>query len=109
MKLVKTEEMSFDKITEVLTEELPQYEVSLLKNPIARFEYVQVKKTGSVGVWVRIIEKKQEVLLIKAMPSALVRALFGGLLLILFVNGAQNKVRDECSDVLKKAFNTKKK
>lgn len=109
MKLNLTDEMSFDKMTEVLKEGLPQYEVKLLKNPIAKFQYAQIKKSGSVGVWVRVFPKNNEVRLIKAMPSALVRGLFGGLLLILFVMGAQGKVQAEVADVLKKAFNTTNK
>jgi len=106
MKLNLTEEMSFEKMTEVLKKELPQYEVSLKKNPLTKWQYVEVKKSGAVGVWVRTFPKKNEAWLIKAMPSALVRGLFGGLILILFVMGAQGRVQKEVNDVLTKAFNT---
>ena len=101
--------MSFEKMTKVLKEAFPQYKVTLEKNPLAKWQYVQVKKSGTVGVWIRTYPKKKTALLIKAIPSSLVRALYGGLILILFVMKAQGKVQKEVNDVLIKSFNTTEK
>ncbi len=89
----------------MLKEQLPQYTVKKLKNPIARFEFVEVKKSGTVGVWIRIFEKKQQVTLMNCMPSALARGLLG-LVFILFFLGAQNKLRNEVGESIKQNFDT---
>ena len=77
MKLELNPEMSFDKMTNLLTEKFPQYEVKLLKNPVAKFQYIQVKKSAFSGVWIRRYEKKGRVQLINAVPSALARGFLG--------------------------------
>ena len=103
MKLELTPEMTFEKMTEVLKEEFPQYKVRLLKNPLMRFQFIEVKKSGFVGVWVRVMKEK-EVWLIKAIPSGLVRGLLGGLLLIAFLYNPQKKVQEEVAAAMKKRF-----
>ena len=108
MFLNLTEDMSYEKMTEAIKKALPQYEVELLKNPIAKFQYIQIKKTGMVGLWVRLIEKKNHVMLIKAMPSAHARAFLGFIFLI--IKGKElNEVMNQVADVIKKEFNTTEK
>ena len=107
MKLELTPEITIEAMYETLKAEFPQYVVSSKKNPIAKFEYVEVRKSGTVGVWVRILDKKNEVHVVNCIPSAGARALFGGLLVLAFVWGAQSKVRKEVGPVLINKFNTK--
>jgi hypothetical protein len=104
MKLRLTKGMTFESVTKVLQEELPAYKTRLRKNPILRFSYIEVKKNGFVGVWVRLFDSEKEAWLIKAIPSAIVRGLFGGLLLFIFINGSQKKVRYQVAEVIKMRF-----
>ena len=109
MKLNHTPDMTFDNMKAALAEELPQYEVELKKNPLLGFEYVQVKKSGFVGVWVRVFDKKNEVRLINGMPAWWARALLGGLLVIAFVWGSMQRVNREVGDVLTRRFGATEK
>jgi len=106
MNLELNEKITFEAMQKVLTEKLP-YQVKIKKNPLLRFEYVVVKKTAFVGAWIRIFPKKNRVMLIKAIPSDIARALFGGLIVILFLSSAQKKVLDDISKVLIDEFDTK--
>ena len=106
MNLVLNDSISFPAMMKVLTEKFPNYQVVLKKNPVAGFEYIQVRKSTYVGLWIRIFPKKNRVMLIKTIPSTMARALFGGLIVILIASSAQGKLRDEIAEVLKTAFNT---
>jgi hypothetical protein len=107
MNLELNDAMSFPAMLKVLQEKLPNYRIELKKNPIARFEYIQVMKSAYVGVWIRIFSDKKRVMLIKTIPSTMARALLGGLVAMLIASGAQKKLVDEVAEVLKTAFNTK--
>ena len=107
MNLVLNESMSFSAMQKLLAEKFPAYKIELKKNPIARFEYIQVYKSAYVGLWIRVFEKKNQVSLIKTIPSTMARALFGGLIAILLASSAQNKLRKEVAQVLKDNFGTK--
>lgn len=113
MDLELKPEITFERMTDVLTKELPQYKVKLLKNPVARFQYIQVEKSAFVGVWIRILEKKGIIKIINTMPSTLARAPLLGvivtLILFAFTASAQTKVNNEAGEVLMKNFNTQKK
>lgn len=106
MNLELKESMNFQSMLAVLKEKFPQYPIELKKNPVARFEYIQVYKSAYVGVWIRIFPSKNRVMLIKTIPSTMARALFGGLIAFLIAAPAQKKLRDEVAAVLKAAFNT---
>ena len=106
MNLQLTPSMTFPAMTQVLSENLPDYKVELKKNSVIGFEYIQVKKTGWVGTWIRVFPKKNRVMLIKAIPSNVNRALLGGLISYMLVSGKQSKLRNEIEDILTKAFNT---
>ncbi len=43
---------------------LPNFKIELPKNPITRFEYIQVRKSALIGVSIRIFEKKEIIKLI---------------------------------------------
>jgi len=105
MNLQLNEKMTFPEMERVLSEKLT-YNVKIKKNPLLRFEYIVVKKTAFVGAWIRIFEKKNRVQLMKAIPSDMARAFFGGIIVILFLSSAQRKVLDEISEVLKAEFQT---
>ncbi|MEO6613645.1 MAG: hypothetical protein ABIT05_12720 [Chitinophagaceae bacterium] len=106
MNLELNDSMSFPAMLKVLKEKLPQYAIELKKNPIAGFEYIQVRKTAYVGVWIRIFPKKNRVMLIKTIPSTMARALLGGLVAMLIASAAQKKLVDEVAEVLKAEFRT---
>jgi hypothetical protein len=105
-------EITFEGMTDLLTKEFPQYKIRLLKNPVARFRYIQVKKSAFVGIWIRIMEKKGIVKLINTMPSTLARAPILGIVFTLFLFGftasAQTKVNNEVGDFLIKEYGTVK-
>jgi len=111
MKLELKPEMSFDSMTELLKGECTDYKIKLLKNPVARFQYIQVEKSAFVGIWIRIFDKKGTVQLINTMPSTLARAPLLGLIVTLFLfnitKPAQTKVRDEVSEIFIKEYGTK--
>ena len=106
MNLALNDSMTFSAMQKVLSEKLPAYKIELKKNPIARFEYIQVYKSAYVGTWIRVFEKKNKLMLIKTIPSTMARALLGGLIAFLIASGAQNKLRKEVAHVLKDAFGT---
>ena len=107
MNLALNDSIDFASMQKVLAEKFPNYKIELKKNPVARFEYIQVYKSAYVGVWIRIFEKKSTVMLIKTIPSTMARAFFGGLIAILIASSAQSKLRKEVAEVLKASFNTK--
>ena len=109
MKLNHTPDMTFDSMAAALAEELPQYEVELKKNPLLGFRYVEVRKSGFVGVQVRVFEKKNEVRLINGIPAWWARAFFGGLLFIAFVWGSMQRVNREVGAALTKRFGATEK
>ena len=106
MNLALNDTISFAAMQKVLTEKLPNYKIELKKNPLLKFEYLQVSKSAYVGTWIRVFPDKKRVTLIKTIPSTLARALLGGLIAMLIASSAQNKLRAEVADVLKKEFNT---
>ena len=107
MNLELNPSIDFPGMLQVLQEKLPNYKIELKKNPIARFEYIQVYKSAYVGTWIRIFQNKNRVMLIKTIPSTMARALFGGLIAFLIASSAQSKLRKEVAEVLKVGFNTK--
>jgi hypothetical protein len=106
MNLELNDAMTFPAMLKVLKEKLPNYTIILRKNPVLGFEYIQVRKSAYVGVWIRIFPKKNQVRLIKTIPSAMARAMFGGVFAILIASPAQEKVRDQIAAVLKAEFRT---
>jgi hypothetical protein len=106
MNLVLNDSMNFQSMLTVLKEKLPQYTIELKKNPIARFEYIQVRKSTYVGVWIRTFPSKNRLMLIKTIPSTMARALFGGLIAALLASSSQKALMDEVAAVLKTEFKT---
>lgn len=107
MNLELTASMNFPAMLDTLQANFPLHKIELKKNPIAKFEYIQVYKSAYVGVWIRIFPKKNRVMLIKTIPSTMARALFGGLIAFLLASSAQSKLRKEIAEVLIDKFNTK--
>ncbi len=83
---------------------LPNYKIELLKNPITRFEYIQVRKSALIGVWIRIFEKKEIIKLMGCVPSPMARIIFSGLLPLLFLFPSQKKVKLDIKNVLVNKF-----
>jgi hypothetical protein len=106
MNLELNDSINFQSMMKVLKEKLPNYIIELKKNPVARFEYIQVRKSAYVGLWIRIFPKKNRVMLIKTIPSTMARALLGGLIAMLIASGAQKKLMEEVAEVLKAEFKT---
>ena len=109
MNLQIKEEMTYQSVFEKLKEDLPQYRVELKKNPLAKFEFVQVRKGPFVASWVRLFPKKEQTMLIRGIPDFWARLLLGGLLAVLFFGGAQKQVEEEVAESLKKNFGVEKK
>jgi hypothetical protein len=107
MNLELNESMTFPAMLDTLQAKFPLYKIELKKNPVAKFEYIQVYKSAYVGTWIRVFPKKNRVMLIKTIPSTMARALFGGLIAILIASSAQSKLRKEVAEVLKDEFKTK--
>lgn len=106
MNLVLNNSIDFESMMKVLTANFPNYKIVLKKNPVARFQYIQVGKSAYVGLWIRIFPGKNRVMLIKTIPSTMARALLGGLIAMLIASGAQKKLMLEVAEVLKKEFKT---
>ena len=106
MKLKLVPGITFSAMAEAVSNALPMYEVRLLKNPLLRFEYLQIRKSAFIGVWVRIHEKKNMIQLIGCIPSTFARMMFGGIIVLLFLRSAQGKVIAEVKTVLERTFNT---
>jgi hypothetical protein len=106
MNLELNDSINFQSMMKVLTQNFPNYSIELKKNPVARFEYIQVRRSAYVGLWIRIIPNKKRVMLIKTIPSTMARAFLGGLIAMLIASGAQRKLSNEVADVLKKEFKT---
>lgn len=106
MDLQLNDSISFPAMMDVLTAAYPDYKIQLKKNPVARFEYIQVMKSAYVGLWIRIFPDKHKVMLIKTIPSTLARAFLGGIIAAIIASGGQAKLENEVGETLKKAFNT---
>lgn len=106
MNIALNDSITFPAMVKVLTEKLPNYKIELKKNPLLKFEYIQVYKSAYVGTWIRTFPNKNRVQLIKTIPNTWARALLGGLIAMLIASGAQNRLRKEVAEVLKKEFNT---
>jgi hypothetical protein len=104
MRLQLNDSINFPSMVKVLTERFPNYKVELKKNPIARFEFIQVYKSAFVGLWIRIYPDKNRVLLIKTIPSNMARAV--GAIAFLIGASAKSKLEKEVAAVLQKEFNT---
>ena len=87
MKLELKPGMSFDNITDLLTQKFPDYKVKLLKKPVTRLQYIQVAESAFVGIWIRIIEAKNTVQLINVIPPTLARIPFLRLIFTLILQG----------------------
>lgn len=106
MNLALNDSMTFPAMLKELTEQFPAYKIELKKNPLLKFEYIQVYKSAYVGTWIRSFPKKNRIQLIKTIPNTWARALVGGLIAILIASGAQNRLRKEVAEALKQKFNT---
>jgi|GEM_PF-1720838 len=106
MNLELNDSISFESMMQVLTANFPSYKIELKKNPVARFQYIQVRKSAYVGLWIRIFPDKNRVMLIKTIPSTLARAFVGGLIAAIVASGGQEKLLAEVAEVLKKEFKT---
>ena len=82
--------MSLPDIRTFLATELPEYDVTV-KNSLV--EYVEVKSSSFVGVWIRI--KKNQVLIFGGIPSAMARAAFGPMWIPLFLRSSFNRLESE--------------
>jgi len=106
MNLELNDSINFPSMMKVLTEKFPNYVIVLKKNPVAGFEYIQVRKSAYVGLWIRIFPKKNRLMIIKTIPSTMARALLGGLIAMLIASGAQGRLMNEVADILKSEFHT---
>ena len=106
MNLELNPSITFQSMMKVIAENFPGYTTTLKKNPVARFEYIQVRKSAYVGLWIRIFPDKNRVMLIKTIPSTMARAFLGGIIAAIIASGGQQKLEKEIAELLQKEFNT---
>lgn len=99
MKIQSTLNVTYPDLLALLQAQFPQYQIEILKNPILRFEYIQVKKTNINGAWIRI-KDGTKITVDGAIPSTLIRGLFGGLLLLLIAWSGMRKTEKEIGGFL---------
>ena len=104
LNLTRVDDMNLDSIQAALAEASLPYEVSRKKNPLFKWEYLEVKKSAVVGIWIREMDKKGEVALIPCIPSALARAFFGGLIFMILFKSARGEVAEKLAGVLRERF-----
>ena len=111
MKLEYKKEMTFDSMTALLNKSCNDLKVELRKNPVARFQYIEVRKSSFAGIWIRVFEDKGIVQLINTIPSTIARTpLFGPIITMLLFSlnkEAQTKIREEVGEILKKEYSVK--
>lgn len=98
MKIPLYRETTIQELATYLTKELPQYVVEVKKNPLFRFEFVEVRKSGFVGAWITI--KKDGIRVDGCIPSTMARAFLGGLLVLLITMSGRRQVVKAVGDSL---------
>ena len=95
MKIKTTDpDITVQSLFESINDEFGRkYKVSLKKNPVMGFEYIEVRKSAWVGVWVR--RMKNKVTIMGCIPSTFNRAMLGGLITILILKGKMNRLEKE--------------
>ncbi|MEO7312363.1 MAG: hypothetical protein ABIX01_18315 [Chitinophagaceae bacterium] len=102
MNIIATKPITMEEMFEKVKLQFPQYKVELKKNPLMRFQYIQVSKSSTVGCWIRLKESK--ITLVGAIPSTFIRAMFGGLILIAFISGKLKRLTAELGGYLKTQY-----
>ena len=95
--------LSIETILAMLKDEFPEYDVKS-RNSLAAGEYVQVRKSAFIGVWVRIKKKSNTLVVVSCVPSDWARALFFGLILYLFISSSLNQMQQEVYSFLQEKF-----
>ncbi len=101
MKIILKEQMNIEGVYDKLLEAYLPYTVTLKKNPIGRWQYIEVKKNAWVGVWIRYKEKSNSLRIYSVVPSMLARVLLGGLLMVTINYFATRNLIKDVSDKLK--------
>ncbi len=99
MKVQSKLNVGYTDVLALLQAQFPQYQIEVLKNPLFRFEYIQVRKSAMHGAWVRIKDGTQ-ITVDGAIPSTLLRGLAGGLLLYAIAWSGMKKVEKEIGGFL---------
>ncbi|MFN8285571.1 MAG: hypothetical protein U0V74_02405 [Chitinophagales bacterium] len=99
MKVQSKLNVSYTDILALLQAQFPQYQIELLKNPLFRFEYIQVRKSAMHGAWIRV-KDGTNITVDGAIPSTLLRGLAGGLLLYAIAWSGMKKMEKEMGNFL---------
>ncbi|MES2775016.1 MAG: hypothetical protein V4722_12570 [Bacteroidota bacterium] len=102
MIVVAVKPVTIEEIFETVKSKFPQYTVTLKRNKLLKFSYVEVRKSATIGAWIRL--KDNKITVVGAIPSTLVRAMFGGLILIAFISGKLKKLTAEVGGVLQTSY-----
>jgi hypothetical protein len=89
-------------IADAMRRELPQYEVEIKQNPLLGFDYVEVRKSGYAGAWVRL--KNDKITVNGVVPSTAARVFLGGLLLLLITYSSRKEVATAAGEVVMRNF-----
>jgi hypothetical protein len=100
MKIQSQLAVTTQDVAKILEAGLAQkYTLEVKKNPLLRFEYIQVRKSAFVGAWVRV-KKDNSITIDGAVPSPLARGLLGGLLLMLVTQVRTREITNDISILL---------
>lgn len=102
MKFTPSKPVTIEQMFEVAKAKFPQYTITLKRNKLLRISYIEVRKSALIGSWIRLTDNK--VTLAGAIPSVIVRAFFGGLILIAFISGKLKKLREEVGGYLQTQY-----
>ena len=102
MNIIATKPVSIEDMFETIKSGFPQYTVTLKKNSILRFRYIEVRKSSTIGSWIRL--KDNKITVVGGIPSFFIRMMFGGLILIAFISGKLKKLCEEVGGYLQTKY-----
>ena len=95
--------VSIEQLFEDIKSQFPEYKATLKKNPLLRFQYIELRKSATVGVWIRI-RNNNNFWIAGAIPSPVIRALFGGLILYVFIVGKMKKIEKQIGGYVREKY-----
>ena len=98
MNFINKKGASMEEMFEDVKGRFPQYTITLKRNRFLGFSYIEVKKSSLIGSWIRM--KNNKVSTVGCIPSLFVRIMFGGLILIAFINGKLKRLGNEVGGYL---------
>ena len=102
MNFIAGKPVTIEQMYETVKAKFPQYTITLKRNRLLGFHYIEIRKSALIGSWIRL--SKDKVSLVGAIPSFIVRAFFGGLILIAFISGKLKRLKQEVGGYLQAQY-----